>query len=92
MATEISIRRPDDERLKSIEKWLRESVGLGSFRTIKNGFMGMDDWFYYDDIPDLDDESVEFDDDTDDYETNLIFMFRRASDATLFALKWTTPI
>ena len=93
MATEIAIRRPTDERLEDMEKWCRENIGLGSFRTIKNSFMGMDDWFYYDNIPDFSegDEELEVDQFDDDYNgPDVVFAFRREADATIFALKWST--
>jgi hypothetical protein len=91
MTTEIKIARPDDDVLSNIEKWLRESVGPGSFRTIKNGFMGSDDWFYYNELTDDEDDEDFWDVvDAEDIPENLIFVFRRDTDATVFALKWTT--
>ena len=79
MTTEIRIRRPDDERMIEMEAWLRDNIGLGSHRTNKNTWLGVENWFYYDDWPE-DDEA----------EADLIFTFRRGADATMFALKWTT--
>ena len=95
MATEIAIRRPDNDKLKDMEKWCQENVGMGSFRSIKNSWMGMDDWFWYDNIPEaLDgDEDVDFSDaqfDDDYHGPDVVFTFRRESDATIFALKWST--
>ena len=87
MATEIRIRRPDDERMIEMEAWLRDNIGLGSHRTNKNTWLGIEDWFYYDDWPELPEES---DDEVEDDEADLIFTFRRGADATVFALKWTT--
>lgn len=85
MSTDIKMARPDDDVMIEIGTWLRENVGPGSHRTIKNGFMGMDDWFWYNDIP----EDFEDEEDYDDVE-NVVFVFRRETDATVFALKWTT--
>jgi hypothetical protein len=90
MTTDIKITRPESSKLVEIERWLLDNVGLGSHRTIKNGFMGMDDWFYYDDVPEDDDEYLEIEDDIEDYQEYLVFTFRREADATVFALKWTT--
>ena len=87
MATEIRIRRPDDERMIEMETWLRDNIGLGSHRTNKNTWLGIEDWFYYDDWPEWPEES---DDEVEDDEADLIFTFRRGADATMFALKWTT--
>ena len=87
MTTEIRIRRPDDERMIEMEAWLRDNIGLGSHRTNKNTWLGIEDWFYYDDWPELPEES---DDEVEDDEADLIFTFRRGADATVFALKWTT--
>ena len=84
MTTEIRIRRPDDERMIEMEAWLRDNIGLGSHRTNKNTWLGVENWFYYDDWPE-DDQELEDDDD----EADLIFTFRRGADATMFALKWT---
>ena len=87
MATEIRIRRPDDERMIEMEAWLRDNIGLGSHRTNKNTWLGIEDWFYYDDWPETSEVS---DDEVEDDEADLIFTFRRGADATVFALKWTT--
>jgi hypothetical protein len=88
MATEIRIRRPDDERIIEMEAWLRDNIGLGSYRTNKNTWLGVEDWFYYDDWPDWPEDGEELED--DEAEADLIFTFRRDADATMFALKWTT--
>jgi hypothetical protein len=94
MATEIAIRRPDEDRLKEIDAWLKENVGPGSFRSLKTTWLGMDDWFYYINTPDEDesdpDEDDVFDIDAEYEEPNLVYAFRREADATLFALRWTT--
>ena len=63
-----------------MEAWLRDNIGLGSHRTNKNTWLGVEDWFYYDDWPE-DDQELEDDDD----EADLIFTFRRGADATMFA-------
>lgn len=85
MTTDIKIARPADVVTVQMVNWLESNVGPGSFRTIKNSFMGMDDWFY------TEDQDEEFDDILDQAEPDcLIFTFRRENDATLFALKWTT--
>lgn len=87
MTTDIKIANPGQVVLLEMERWLRDNVGPGSMRTIKNSFMGMDDWFFTYELNDNDE--MDFDDDSDSTE-NLIFTFRRESDATVFALKWTT--
>ena len=92
MTTDIKIARPEHDVLVTMEQWLRDNVGPGSYRTIKNGFMGMDDWFYYDEVIEDDDEDFTDVDDIEDMPDNIIFTFRRDSDATIFALKWTTTI
>ena len=53
--------------------------------------MGMDDWFYYENISeDEDEEDPDVDADDEYRDPDLVFVFRRESDATVFALKWTT--
>jgi hypothetical protein len=94
MATEIAMNRPDPERLQQIEQWLSANVGSGSYRTVKNTWLGMDDWFYYDNVADpVVTEGEEIDDPEDldegDYkDPQLVFTFRRGEDATVFALQW----
>ena len=93
MATEIAIRYPEDpDRLSKITEWLLANIGPGSHRTIKNSFMGMDDWFSYDNTPDEDEMDEQFEiTDGDEYQApDIVFAFRRETDATLFALKWQT--
>jgi hypothetical protein len=91
MTTDIKIARPEHDVLETMEKWLRENIGPGSYRTIKNGFMGMDDWFYYDEINEDDNPEDYLDvDELEQVQENIIFVFRREADATIFALKWTT--
>lgn len=87
MTTDIKIANPGNIALLNIENWLRENVGPGSMRTIKNSFMGMDDWYFTYDIDNED--GFEYDEEDDSTE-NLIFTFRREADATVFALKWST--
>jgi hypothetical protein len=80
-----------------IETWCRDSVGLGSRRFVKNTWLGIEDWFYYeervDTVEDLTDEQIakgaviHVDDSSDD-ESDLIFVFRRDADAALFSLRW----
>lgn len=89
MATTITIKRPEYERLKEIEAWCRENIGIGSFRTIQNTWLGMDDWFYIEEPMPDEEEYYNLDDELED-EQNLVFTFRRPAEATLFALKWTT--
>jgi hypothetical protein len=90
MTTDIKIANPGNIALVEMERWLRDNVGPGSMRTIKNSFMGMDDWFFTYELNDSDEmELTDFGDDSDSTEY-LIFTFRRESDATVFALKWTT--
>ena len=97
MATTIKLDRRHHESLESIEQWCREKIGLGSRRFVKNTWLGMEDWFYYEQRLE---EEVEFTAeeveqglhqhvcDVDDTDSDLIFVFRRDSDASLFSLKW----
>ena len=63
MSTEIIIRTPEDPAvINDMIDWLHKNVGDGSYRSISNSFMGMDDWYYYDNLSYLDDESDEPDD------------------------------
>ena len=89
MTTEIKIAAPDSDTLTEMLAWLKENVGPGSFRNIKNSFMGMDDWFYVleDIVWDETNPKWENGEEPEDY---YIFAFRREADATVFALKWTT--
>lgn len=92
MTTEIVIRNREDQ--DQLVKWLTDNIGPGSFRIIKNGFMGMDDWFYYENTDDDSNAEIDFDStDAAEYQApDLVFVFRREGDATMFALKWTTAI
>ena len=89
MTTDIKMARPDNDTMIQIGHWLQVNVGPGSYRTIKNGFMGMDDWFYVleDIVWDETNPKWENGEEPEDY---YIFTFRRETDATVFALKWTT--
>jgi hypothetical protein len=92
MTTTIKLDRRHHDSLLEIEKWCRERVGLGSRRFIKNTWLGIEDWFYYEERLDhaeepAEDKTVHVDTENDD-ESDLIFVFRRESDATLFSLKW----
>jgi hypothetical protein len=95
--TTIKLDRRHHDSLASIEQWCRERVGPGSRRFVKNTWLGTDDWFYYEErvetAPELTEEEIEKGvrvhvDDSDDNESDLIFVFRREADATVFSLKW----
>lgn len=73
--------------IEDITAWLRENVGKGSERFRKNTWMGTDDWFCY---TEYSDEAVDqLGNIVDDAEEDLIFVFRREEDATMFSLKWS---
>ena len=97
MATEIKLDRKHHDQLVNIEAWCRERFGLGSRRFVKNTWLGMEDWFYYEErvehIQELTEEQIaegeqQHVDDSDDTESDLIFIFRRETDAAVFSLKW----
>lgn len=97
MATEIILDRKHHDKLQEIETWCRERVGLGSRRFVKNTWLGMEDWFYYEErvtqAPELTEEQIAEGetlhvDASDDEESDLIFVFRRDADASVFSLKW----
>ena len=90
MTTEIKMARPANDTMIEIGHWLQMNVGPGSYRTIKNGFMGMDDWFWYEDTTEYEDDEEWAEADIDEPEESVVFVFRRETDATIFALKWTT--
>ena len=90
MTTEIKMARPANDTMIEIGHWLQMNVGPGSYRTIKNGFMGMDDWFWYEDTTEYEDDEEWDEADIDEPQENVVFVFRREADATIFALKWTT--
>ena len=98
MTTTIKLDRKHHSNLLEIEAWCRERIGLGSRRFVKNTWLGMDDWFYYeetlDHMTDLTEEEVNEGkivhvDTSDDQDSDLIFVFRRESDASMFSLKWS---
>ena len=86
---EVKLKPERRRDLEDICAWLRSNVGKGSERFRKNTWMGTDDWFCYADYPTMDEE--EEDDNTafDEEEVDLIFVFRREEDATVFSLKWS---
>ena len=93
--TQIKLDRKHHENLSAIEKWCHEQIGPGARRFVKNTWLGSDDWFYYEerverDIPEeeLQDGKQQHVDASDDIESDLIFVFRRENDATVFSLKW----
>jgi hypothetical protein len=97
MATEIKLDRKHHDKLVEIESWCRERFGLGSRRFVKNTWLGMDDWFYYEErvehVQELTEEQIAEGetlhvDASDDEESDLIFIFRRDADASVFSLKW----
>jgi hypothetical protein len=97
MTTTIKLDRKHHEHLVEIEEWCRTSVGLGSRRFVKNTWMGMDDWYYFEErvehVQELTEEQIAEGeimhvDASDDVESDLIFVFRRESDASLFSLRW----
>ena len=59
MATEIKLDRKHHERLVEIEAWCRDSIGLGSRRFVKNTWLGIEDWFYYEERVDQVEELTE---------------------------------
>jgi len=96
MATTIKLDRRHHDSLVDIENWCRMRVGPGSRRFVKNTWLGTEDWFYYEervDSAELTEEQIANGetlhvDASDDAESDLIFVFRRDSDATIFSLKW----
>jgi hypothetical protein len=97
MPTQIKLDRKHHDKLVDIETWCRDSVGLGSRRFVKNTWLGIEDWFYYEErveaVPELTEEqitdgAVVHVDASDDEESDLIFVFRRDADAALFSLRW----
>lgn len=78
------------DNLEDIEEWCRNNVGKGSRRWRVNTWMGTDDWFCYEDIPPPP-EGTEPDQDeilNDDVAYDIVFVFRREEDSTMFAIKW----
>lgn len=92
---EIKLDRKHHDQLEDIERWCRSRVGPGSRRFKKNTWMGAEDWYFYEDYPDVEETLDEdgkpvkvFVDDSDHDDLDLIFVFRRDTDATLFSLQW----
>ena len=76
--------------LTEVETWLRDNVGRGSRRYRTGTWMGTDDWFYYEDVPEPDPE-LDHNDDVQssmDVAYDMVFVFRREEDSTMFAIKW----
>lgn len=73
-------------QLDEITRWLKANVGPGSRRFKTNTWLGAEDWLFYENAA----EDIEEDEypDIDDFEPDLIFVFRRESDMTLFSLRW----
>lgn len=97
MSTVIKLDRKHHDQLQEIETWCRERVGLGSRRFVKNTWMGMDDWYYYEErveqVEELTEEQIaegetQHVDASDDTESDLIFVFRQDADAAMFSLRW----
>lgn len=91
----IKLDAKHHERLAEIEAWMLEHVGPGSRRFKTNTWMGTDDWYYYEDYPEvepkLDEDGKEIQvkiDDSDHEDLDLIFVFRRENDIMMFSLKW----
>lgn len=85
MATQIIATAENvDEHGLDMIAWLKHSVGPGSLRQRTNTWLGADDWFYYQTIPELDEE----DQDNTEISYHYTFVFRREGDASMFALKW----
>lgn len=96
MTTEIKLDRKHHDKLYEIEAWCRERFGLGSRRFVKDTWLGIEDWFYYEERVtemELTEEQaakgeILHVDASDDEESDLIFVFRRETDASVFSLKW----
>lgn len=72
--------------LDQIEAWLVANVGKGSRRYRVNTWLGTDDWFLYEDTPELDIDDQEI----DDIEiVDTVVVFRREEDLILFSLRWS---
>jgi hypothetical protein len=76
------------DNLDEIEEWLVANVGKGSRRYRVNTWLGTDDWFLYEDTPELDinDQGV---DDIGDSDVDTVVVFRREEDLILFSLRWS---
>ena len=91
MTTEIKLDRKHHDKLYEIEAWCRERIGLGSRRFVKDTWLGIEDWFYYEERvtkEQVTEGEILHVDSSDDEESDLIFVFRRETDASVFSLKW----
>lgn len=88
----IVLNEKHRENLDEVEVWLRANVGRGTRRFRINTWMGVDDWFYYEDVPPPRETTDEFEEDEadiqDGIEYDMVFVFRREEDSTMFAIKW----
>lgn len=84
MTTAIKIDQKYIERMYDMQVWCSENIGPGSHRGVSNTWLGTDDWYSYQE--DYTEENLE---DDDFPEPDLIFVFRREADATMFGLKWS---
>ena len=76
------------DNLDEIEEWLVANVGKGSRRYRTNTWLGTDDWFLYEDIPELDVDDPGIDD-IQDLPADTVVVFRHEEDLVLFSLKWS---
>ena len=74
--------------LDQIEAWLAANVGKGSRRYRVNTWLGTDNWFLYEDTPELDISDQEIDD-IEDLSVDTIVVFRHEEDLILFSLRWS---
>lgn len=83
------VLNPDHlNNLDEIKAWLQANVGKGSQRYRTNTWLGTDDWFLYEDVPeaDIDDQEVDL---GHDFTVDTVVVFRREEDLVLFSLKWS---
>jgi hypothetical protein len=84
----VFLNKKHNNNLNDVAQSLGTTVGPGTFRGNPNTWMGTDDWFYYEDRPDLEldrEETI----DPEDFDTQYVFVFRRDTDAIIFGLKWS---
>lgn len=86
----IVLNEKHRENLEEVEAWLRANVGRGTRRFRINTWMGIDDWFCYEDIPPPPEDTKEDDENFsfEDVSYDMVFVFRREEDSTMFAIKW----
>lgn len=86
----IVLNEKHRENLEEVEAWLRANVGRGTRRFRINTWMGIDDWFYYEDIPPPPEDTKEDEENFsfEDVIYDMVFVFRREEDSTMFAIKW----